>query len=504
MHDLLKQRFGYKNIIPLVAVAVFFITAWNSHGFYHADEHYQIIEFAGIKLGTHTPDELAWEYGAQIRPALQPSICFVLLKVLNQINITDPYIQAFSLRLLTAFLALIFIRSFIKKTEGQFENNNTKKIYYLLSYFLWFIPVISVRFSSETWSGLFFLSALTLFLIKDKQTSKPFLAGILLGFSFLFRFQIAFALIGLLLWLLIIERVNLRYLAKLALGFFLIIFIGFLIDSWFYGKPLFTPWNYFQNFYSDIMGESAPAFGTTPWYYYLSQLLKLPGYFIGVPLFISFVILIIFKPKNLILWCIIPFIIIHSMISHKEERFLFRMVYLFPYILVTGYEQIRIVFKNKILVKLVNYFLAILFISTNLTGLIVMAQKSAGIGRMAITKHIHDRYKNRPVNLIYCSWANPYNPWNGIPEKFYLEKNMTDRRINNLCELNDSLIVSGAVNFLVGRKIDFENQECSNIVHENNFNFEKQSIPNWIECINEKYKGFENKNILMLYKYAGK
>lgn len=53
---------------------VFFITAWKSDGYYHADEHYQLIEFAGKILGTHQPEELAWEYNARLRPALQPTI----------------------------------------------------------------------------------------------------------------------------------------------------------------------------------------------------------------------------------------------------------------------------------------------------------------------------------------------------------------------------------------------------------------------------------------------
>ncbi len=67
-------------LIVIIAAVVYSITAYNSHGFYHADEQYQIIEFAGLKLGTHTPDELAWEFNIQIRPSLQPVIGFVVLK----------------------------------------------------------------------------------------------------------------------------------------------------------------------------------------------------------------------------------------------------------------------------------------------------------------------------------------------------------------------------------------------------------------------------------------
>ena len=50
------QTSFYKGIIAL-AIVIYGITAWNSHGYYHADEHYQIIEFAGEKLGTHDAHE---------------------------------------------------------------------------------------------------------------------------------------------------------------------------------------------------------------------------------------------------------------------------------------------------------------------------------------------------------------------------------------------------------------------------------------------------------------
>ncbi len=479
------------------AAVVYIITALNSHGYYHADEHYQIIEFAGLKLGTHTPDELAWEFGAQIRPALQPTICFSTLKIMSILDISNPYTQAFFLRLLSALLALTVITFFIKKTETQFESNETT-IYHLMSYFLWFIPFISVRYSSETWSGLLFLLSLTIFLGNAKNTMKPLLLGLTLGLSFLFRFQIAFAIIGFLLWLFLIRKVNIYYFLKIAFSFLTVVLLGILIDTWFYGEFVFTTWNYF---YKNIIEDVASTFGVSPWFFYISQLLSFPSYFIGVPLMVSLITLVVYKPRNLYLWCIIPFLIIHSIVPHKEERFIFPIVYLFPIVLLSGYNQIKTIIKNKNFVKILNYGLAIIFITVNLIGLAAMSQKSAGIGRMEITKYIHDNCEKQQVNLIYCSWANPYNPWHSLPLKSYLETDLTDRRINDLCELNDSLIVTEAKNFLVIRKIDLAKKECASFIQHNNFVFVKQSIPEWVEWLNSKYKGFENDNILMLYKY---
>jgi hypothetical protein len=130
-----------------------------------------------------------------------------------------------------------------------------------------------------------------------------------------------------------------------------------------------------------------------------------------------------------------------------------------------------------------------------------MSQKSAGVGRMEITKYLHDNYKNKNINLIYSSYANPYNPWYGLPCRFYLEKNMTDRRIKNLHELDDSLCIQGVENFLVIRKIELYDHESTKLLQQHNFIFVKQSIPKWIDNINKKYKGFEDYNMLILYKH---
>lgn len=489
---------GIITFIVAIAAVVYIITAFNSHGFYHADEHYQIIEFAGLKLGTHTPNDLAWEFKAQIRPTLQPVICFVLFKVCEVFNINNPYNQAFVLRLLSALLALVVIFFFIQNTKGFSKNGSLIIAYYLLSYFLWFIPIISVRFSSETWSGLFFLLSLSQFFNNSKNKTKPFQIGLLFGISFLFRFQIAFALLGFGLWLIFINRSKLNYLFKVGISFLTIVSLGIIIDSWFYSEFVFTPWNYF---YKNIIEGAAPEFSTSPWYFYLLKLLSYPSYFIGIPIALSYIILIIKKPGNFILWVTIPFIVAHSIIAHKEERFLFPVVYLFPLMLIESYLVIRNLIKNRSFKMIVNYSLITVFVIMNAIGIIAMGQKAAGIGRMEITKHIHDKYGNEDINLVFCSWSNPYNPWHSLPVKFYLENSLTDHRINNLCELNDSLLKDNAINLLVIRKIDKKNIDCSKILNTNNIVFETQSVPKWIEKLNERYKGFENHNILELYRF---
>jgi len=51
-----------------VGILISILMAWNSEGFYHYDEHYQIIEFAQYKAGKAVQDGLAWEFHEKVRP----------------------------------------------------------------------------------------------------------------------------------------------------------------------------------------------------------------------------------------------------------------------------------------------------------------------------------------------------------------------------------------------------------------------------------------------------
>ena len=67
-----------RSLIILTAVTV--ITAWFSNTFYFPDEHYQILEFMGHKLGITPASELPWEFEARIRPWLQPFLYYLIAR----------------------------------------------------------------------------------------------------------------------------------------------------------------------------------------------------------------------------------------------------------------------------------------------------------------------------------------------------------------------------------------------------------------------------------------
>lgn len=94
----------YHWYFAITVILIYTTTAYKSSGFHHPDEHFQIIEFAKYKLGETDANELAWEFDAAIRSAIQPTFCFLVFKALYSLNINDPYAMAFVLRLISVFL----------------------------------------------------------------------------------------------------------------------------------------------------------------------------------------------------------------------------------------------------------------------------------------------------------------------------------------------------------------------------------------------------------------
>ena len=65
-----------------ILAGVTILTAWFSNTFYFPDEHYQVLEFMGLKLGITPAAELPWEFEARIRPWLQPLLYFLIARPL--------------------------------------------------------------------------------------------------------------------------------------------------------------------------------------------------------------------------------------------------------------------------------------------------------------------------------------------------------------------------------------------------------------------------------------
>jgi len=486
----------YERYFFLAALVLYIVAAWFSIGFYFSDEHYQLIEFAAYKMGTVSAETLAWEFEAMARPAFQPFIAFIIIKLLQVFSIVDPYMQAFVLRLLTALLALFSIRYFTR-TCSYFVHPRYHKPYLFLSYFLWFLPLVNVRFMSETWSGIMLLNAIAVLLNTNLRGNRNYIAGVFLGLSFLFRYQNAFLALGIFLWLLIIEREKILDLLKLLAGGIAVLLFGILLDYWLYGEFTLSAWNYF---YVNLVEDVASGFGTEPWWNYFYSIFRFSFFPIGIPIILAFLVLIIKKPRSVFVWTILPFFIVHSIIAHKELRFMFPVVNLVPIILLLAYQSLNWhVYKWKKYSRFAIHAVAWSLVFINCIGAVTVSLKPADGGLTSITCHIRKNYGDEPIRLISYNQSNPYGP-DGLMASFYMEKNMQDIRLGSLDALTDSLVYENKVNLLVLKRKDAATDPAILFIAGHNAPMVVQSIPRWMEPLMTLYGGYRVRDIRELYE----
>ena len=491
MHFMRYERYFF-----LTALAVYIVAAWFSTGFYHGDEHYQLIEFAAYKMGNVSPEGLAWEFGARVRPAFQPFIAFIIIKLLQVFSIADPYIQAFILRLLTAMMALFSVRYFTR-TCSYMVNPRYHKAYLFLSYFLWFLPFVNVRFASETWSGIMLLNALAVLLNTNLRGNRNYIAGVLLGLSFLFRYQNAFLAMGIFLWLFLIEKEKILDLLKLLAAAVVVLLLGILLDFWLYGEFTLSAWNYF---YVNLVEDVASGYGTESWWNYFYSIFRFGFFPIGIPVILAFLILTIKKPRNVFIWTILPFFVIHSIIAHKELRFLFPVINLVPIILILAYQALKWdIRKWRVPGRIAIHAVAWILVAINIIGAVTVSLKPANIGLTTMTRYIRQHHGDESIRLISYNNSNPYGPWE-LMASFYMEKDMQDIRLESLDELGDSVLHEERVNLLVLKKEDAASPPARAFLTEHQARKMVQGIPAWMEPLMTLYGGFHVWEILELYE----
>lgn len=316
------------------------VAAWCTVGYHHPDEHFQIWEFAHHKMGRIPASELPWEFPAQMRPGLQPFIAYSTIRFFESIGVYNAFFQVFFMRLLCGIAALWVYWHWTKWLAKDLSHGQAVRWMRIGLLFFWLMPYLNVRFSSENTAAICFFGGLLL-LVKNlgkvpKSTSiSLFWAGLLLGLSFFFRYQIAFALIGLGAWLVLMNRLAINQWLLLILGGGSALAIGMATDIWLYNEWVFAPYNYF---FSNIMEGKAATFGVEPFWWYFTEL---PIAFVP-PLSIFLLFLAgygLYKcPTHVFSWCLIPFVLAHSMVAHKEVRFLFPMALPFFFFAAAGWR----------------------------------------------------------------------------------------------------------------------------------------------------------------------
>lgn len=464
-----------------------------SAGFFHEDEHFQLVEYANYKMGNVPGDDLPWEYQEQMRPAFQVTIVYAVFTSLKSMGAFDPFTATTILRLIAALLSFVSLYAFFNKYKTELKNKSSVGWFLALSFFLWYIPFISVRFSSESFATLFMLLAICFYhLPGNKETKwwKHLLVGIFLGLSFISRFQMGFMIFGLGLWMLIIRREQLKIVAWIAVGFLMSVGLGLICDYWFYGEWVLSAYNYF---YQNLVENKAAGFGTSPFWFYAmnTPLFVFPLFgIVIVPCLIAFFIK---YPRHLFTWLVIPFLLIHHLIGHKEMRFLFPLAPFIPFIVVIIFERIS-------QIKYVKFFKYPFWVF-NILFLVIMSCKPA-YDNMGVFKYLYRKSETKPVYFVgkqnpFRMWipevaTQPFRPGVDLTMRFYYQPNLKPDAVRDIAELDSVLTVNPITSLFVVRTNSYDET------------FEKQMTERGIEhrvvynTYHSYFKGFNYGNWMAL------
>jgi GPI mannosyltransferase 3 len=455
--------------IYIIAALIFLLTAWFSVGYNHFDEHFQVLEFAGLKLGLTEKANLPWEYNCMMRPALQPLVVYSVYKTVSLAGVTDPFIFTFIIRLLSAMLTFASIHMVIKLYAPGMANRKLLYAFMLLSFFLWFVPYNSVRFSSETIAGRVFLIGLAWFFLRKKLKPLDYLVtGIVLGISFVTRYQVAFMVIGFAAWLALVQKAGLRNLLMFIAGILMATFLGVLIDRWYYDEWVLTSWNYFQQ---NILLGKAAGFGISPWWYYIEQTFTNAFPPLSLVYILAVFLYFIYFPKDILTWTIIPFLAIHFMIPHKEIRFLFPVIGFLPVMIIKTADILLQKKGYDLLEHRVTKLSVKIFWYLNMVMLVVLIFRPADDG-ISLYRTLWDQY-TVPARLCFTD-ENPYHRAK-VDINFYKRKSLVFQKVDSLAMI---VPVKDTISLVVTKKPGLKVSKQFNPV------LVYSSFPQWVTYFN--------------------
>ena len=337
---LLQWAIKYPVLAPTCAgILIRLTTAYYGLGFHARDDYFHVLEPALYWLND---PQFNWDTsslaGAGIRSHLVPRLVYGLLLLFESLNISNP---EDTLRLVYSFFGLysaITIPAGYYLAKNIFSNNlpNSSTI------IRWAPWVLALHFSMPYAGTRLLIEAMAipplvwgLYYCSSPRHKALFCGGLLIGIGCWFRYQLAAATPGLCLWVFLRARKTegikggISSLLSLGAGGALAILIQGLFDLWTTGTflgPLLA------NIVVNLNPTSELSHSNAFVYIGFWLLLMLPP--LTFPLIPAVVRCI--RKLPLISWPWLSFTLLHSLLSHKEERFMLPVLPLFLLLLLAA------------------------------------------------------------------------------------------------------------------------------------------------------------------------
>lgn len=418
--------------------ALHVVAAILSKGYHHPDEYFQIIEFARHKLLGTSGDELAWEYGARIRPWLQPAIYAGVIKSLSVVGLVNPFLQTLVLRLVSSAVGFASLVAMWRAGTRWVTGERARTWLIAALGLAWCVPYLHARTSSENLATSFMcfaIATLAAFLAETdtrRRTQLGLLTGVCAGVAFEARFQVGLMIAGVVLWTLM--RREWRLLLTAALGMTAIAVIGRLVDRWGYGDWTLTPLAYFR---VNIVESKASSFGVQPWWWYFRKIVSETPPPVGIVALALVPIAWFRERRHVLTWATIPFFLGHVVIAHKELRFLFPMVPLVTTLVIVSFERFAVPLATR---PVWARALAVILVLPNLAYLVMNCVKPVR-GEVLVLESIWDNSKE--TRDLYVADASPY-AYRELAFGFYESPRVRLHYIDDFAEVDSALAAGGA------------------------------------------------------------
>jgi phosphatidylinositol glycan class B len=244
-----------------------------------------------------------------------------------------------------------------------------------------------------------------------------FLSGLLMGGAFESRFQIAFAILATAIWLLVFQRPTFGQAVVGIVGFLLVLGVGILIDRWFYGNWVFTPYRYYE---VNILQDKAGNWGRSPFWYYPVMVAEAAAPPLSVFLLAGVFFALVVYPRHLLSWVMILMTLGHSLVGHKEVRFLFPLVFALPVVLAMAWHHQR---RQNVLRSIPHWLqraTLYLLLFENF-ALLTFATLKPGNESVSSFSFIYHYAQNQPID-IYTLNTSPFF-WSDLAINFYRPRN---------------------------------------------------------------------------------
>ena len=410
MKEYIKIIKGSTNIqaILFFGLLIQVIFCYVSVGYFHPDQHFQILEFSSLQLHQTNAANSVWELEQFIRPTLQVYIFSSFRLFCETININNPFSQLTILRFIQG-LGFFFFLNYVSFFYTKHQEKKVLIITLILINFSWFLPYSRTLFSSEVTASLLFFGAIFFLhknILENKTTAlKNIIYGIIVALSFYLRFQLGFAIIGLFIWIVLFEKKH-KLFFLISIGFLIGVAFNTYIDYHFYNKFVCSPYLYFK---VNILQGVASSFGEKSFLYYLGVLSGVVFVApISVVLIFHYLKISIQKFKHPIVITTLFFLVGHCLVAHKEERFLFTIINIIP--IVLGFGGFNFLFKKALKPLIIfsivlNCILLIAFI------FIPYSQSIHFLQKLSTNKSLSNR--------IYCIERIPLETESKLPLTFY-------------------------------------------------------------------------------------